>query len=154
MIICQVDAGFSAMGKEDIEQELKAVEEVFAVMGGELVHADVSMGHGCLVAYVRAESELVVSDIFDASHFTVGSITYLKPSHEACINLPKFLSWQDGQWVGGSELPVLASACQPPQLPKTPARLDFRADRPPSKQGSCPQPPAKALGNLVGTSTL
>jgi hypothetical protein len=82
MIICQVDARFYAMGEKDIEQELKVIEEVLAVIGGELIHANVSMSHGCLVAYVRAESELLVSDIFDASCFTVDNITYLKPSHE------------------------------------------------------------------------
>lgn len=81
MIICQVDARFSAMGQEDIEQELKVIEDVLTAFGGELVYADVNMNHGRLVAYARAESELMVSDILEASYFTVETITYLKNLH-------------------------------------------------------------------------
>jgi hypothetical protein len=79
MTIYQVDAQVSAMGKEEIEQELKVIEDVLAVIGGELIDADVSMGYGYLIAYVRAESELLVSDLFEASFFTVDQISCLGP---------------------------------------------------------------------------
>lgn len=132
MIICQVDAQVLAMGKEDIEQELQAVGEVLAAIGGELIHADFSMGHGYLVAYVCAESELVVSDIFDASYFKVESILYLKPS---CVdyphlNLHQCLSEQNGRLASGLVVPVFTPAFQSRFPPNTPTWMEFLADRP------------------------
>jgi hypothetical protein len=86
MTIYQVDAQVSTMGKEEIEQELKVIEDVLAVIGGELIDADVGMGHGYLIAYVRADSELLVSDLFEASFFTVDKITCLGPLHRNYID--------------------------------------------------------------------
>ena len=83
MIICQVDARAASMGKEDIEQELRVIGNVLAAIGGELIDADISMRHGHIVAYVRAESELVVNDIFEASFFSIDQIVYLGPIHAA-----------------------------------------------------------------------
>jgi hypothetical protein len=87
MIICQVDAWLCAMGHEDIERELGLLGEVLAALDGELIGAEVGTDQGRLVAYVRAESELVVSDIFEAFQFTVERIAYLGWSHETQIDL-------------------------------------------------------------------
>lgn len=94
MIICQVDMQVQAMGQEDIEQELKVVGEVLAALDGELLGAEV--GDGFIVAYVCAESELVVSDLFEASHFTVERIAYLGPSHEAHLDFSRPV--RQGMW--------------------------------------------------------
>jgi hypothetical protein len=77
MIICQVDARVSGMGKEDIERELRLLEDVLAALDGELIGAEVGVDQQSLVAYVRAESELIVGDIFEASNFTAERIAYL-----------------------------------------------------------------------------
>ena len=110
MIIFQVDAQVSRMGKEDIEHELKVIEDMLAATDGKLIKAAVSMDDRYLVACVCAESNWMVSDIFDASDFTVEKISYLGLSHEAHINLPKCLSWQDGQLCAASAVPAFASA--------------------------------------------
>ena len=85
MIICQVDAWFSAMGKEDVERELKVVEEVLAAIDGQLLGAEVRTAQGRILAYVRAESELVVGDVFEASYFNVERIARLGWRQEARI---------------------------------------------------------------------
>lgn len=77
MIICQVDARASGMGKEDIERELRLLEDVMAALDGELIGAEVGVDQQSLVVYLRVESELIVSDIFDASDFTAERIAYL-----------------------------------------------------------------------------
>jgi hypothetical protein len=81
MIICQIDAQISGMNREDIEHELKVIEDLLMLSGGELIDADISLRHSCLVAYVRAESELIVNDIFEASVFIVDQVFYLGPLH-------------------------------------------------------------------------
>lgn len=87
MIIFQVDAWFSAMEHEDIKQELKVVGEVFAALDCGLVAAEVGEGH--LLAYVSAESELVVADVFEASLFNAERIASLGWSHEARIDVDR-----------------------------------------------------------------
>lgn len=87
MIICQVDAVVSNMEKKDIERELRLLEEVFAALDGELIGAEVGIDQRGLVAYVRAESELVVSDVFEASDFTAERIAYLGPAPDTAIDV-------------------------------------------------------------------
>jgi hypothetical protein len=82
MIMCQVDARTIVMGQHEIQQELKIITDVLQAIGSELVDADVNSSDGTLVAYVRAQSELVINDVFEASFFKVDSITYLGPIHE------------------------------------------------------------------------
>jgi len=96
MIICQVDARVSTLGKEAIERELGVLEEVFAALDGELIGAEVGVEWQRLVAYVRAESELVVSDVFEASLFAAERIVCLGWSHEARVDLdrPALGVWQ------------------------------------------------------------
>lgn len=97
MIICQVDAILSGMDKEDIEQELQLVGDVLEALEGELLCAEVRTDQNSFVAYVCAESELVVSDIFDACCFTVEQILYLGPAHEThidCNRSSSQLTWQ------------------------------------------------------------
>lgn len=108
MVIFQVDAWFSAMAKEDAEQELKVVAEVFAALEGELIGAEVGL-QGRLLAYVRAESELMVSDVFEASHFTVEQIVYLGWSHETSIDLSRPAS--HGTWKYRPEQPANPLPC-------------------------------------------
>jgi hypothetical protein len=96
MIIFQVDARVSAMGKEDIEQELKVLGEVFVALDGELIGAEVGMERQLLVAYVRAESELVVGDVFEASLFPAEQIVCLGWAHEAHVDLDRPAS--QGAW--------------------------------------------------------
>lgn len=147
MIICQVDANFSAMDKENVEQELKVVGEVLAAIDGELIHADISMGHRHLVAYLRVESELLASDIFEASYFAAESITYLGPSRESHshVKLLKILPVRDRQIPCGSGLPAFASARLPACPPRTPPSLDFRVGQADPRQGFGPQ-----LFSIVG----
>jgi hypothetical protein len=97
MIICQVDASVSAMGKEGLEQELRLLEDVLNALEGELICAEGRMGGPGFVAYVRAESELAASDIFEACGFAVEQIAYLGPSHDAHIDCNRptgQLTWQ------------------------------------------------------------
>jgi hypothetical protein len=96
MIICQVDAWLSAMGKDAIERELGMLEEVLAALEGELIGAEVGTDLGRLVAYVRAESELQVSDVFEAFHFAVERIAYLGWSHETSVDFTPSAS--QGMW--------------------------------------------------------
>jgi len=72
------------------------IEDVLAVIGGELIDADINTRHGYLAAYVRAESEFVISDVFEASFFTVDQITYLGPIHEAYSDVNR--SEGQGSW--------------------------------------------------------
>jgi len=97
MIICQVDAILSGMDKLEIEQELQLVGDVLEALEGELLCAEVRTDQKSFVAYVRAESELVVSDIFDACCFTVEQILYLGPAHETdidCSRQATHLTWR------------------------------------------------------------
>jgi hypothetical protein len=89
MIICRVDAWFSAMEEKDIKEELKVVEKVLAALDGELIGAEVGTAQRRLVVHVRAESELVVSDIFEASHFTVEHIACLGWSYETPVDFDR-----------------------------------------------------------------
>lgn len=81
MIICQVDARISDMSMEEIEQELELLGEVLAALDGELISVEVCPERRSLTAYLRSESELVVSDIFEATGFVAEQIVYLGPSH-------------------------------------------------------------------------
>lgn len=96
MIICQVDAWLYAMTKQDIERELELLGEVLVALEGELIGAEVSMDQGHLLAYVCAESELVVNDIFEVFHFTVERIACLGWAHETHIDLSRPAS--EGAW--------------------------------------------------------
>lgn len=149
MIICQIDARFSAIDKEDVEQELKVIGDVLAAIDGELIHADISMGHRHLVAYLRVESELVACDIFEASYFAAESIVYLGPSRESHshVKLLKTLSVRDRQIPCGSSLPAFASARLPACPPRTPPSLDFRVGQTDQRQGFGPR-----LLSIVGAS--
>jgi len=115
MIICQVDAWLSAMGKEDAERELALLEEVLAALDGELIGAEVGADSGRLVAYVRAESELQVSDIFEVFHFTVERIAYLGWPHEARVDFAPPAS--QGTWRYRPARPALAAAPAPGKSP-------------------------------------
>lgn len=86
MIILQVDARVSSMRQEDIEQELQLLGEVLAALDGELISAEVNGDQQSLVAYVCAESELMVSDVFEASYFIAERIVYLGPSPDTHID--------------------------------------------------------------------
>ena len=96
MIICEVDAWVSSMEKEGIEDLLRLTEEELAALDGELIGAEVGMGHGRLVAYVRAESELVVNSIFEVCGFTIERVAYLGPSPETHIDFNRLAS--QGTW--------------------------------------------------------
>jgi hypothetical protein len=74
------------MRKEDIERELELLGEVLASLDGELISAEVSASQDRLLAYVRAESELAVNDIFDGFDFTVERIAYLGWPHEKPVD--------------------------------------------------------------------
>jgi hypothetical protein len=120
MIICQVDAWLTAMGKDDIEQELGLLGEVLAALDGELIGAEVGTDHGRLVAYVRAESELAVSDIFEAFHFAVERIACLGWSHETQIDFNRPAG--QGMWRYWPAQPALPpSAALPPANARPPA---------------------------------
>ena len=101
MIICQVNAMFSGMEKSDIELELKVIEDILEVVGGELIDADVSMAHGHLVAYARVESKMVAKDIFEASRFVVENISPLGRLHQ---------DYSDFQKPGRTAKPKAAAA--------------------------------------------
>lgn len=96
MIICQVEARVSGMEKEDIERELRLLEDVLAALDGELIGAEVGVDQRSLVAYVRAESELIVSDIFEASDFTAERIAYVGPALDARVDTDRPAS--RGMW--------------------------------------------------------
>lgn len=78
MITCQVDAKVSGMGQEEIGQELLLLGEVLAALDGELLSANAD-GLGSLIAYVRAESEMLIYEVFEASRFIAERIAYLGP---------------------------------------------------------------------------
>jgi hypothetical protein len=91
MIICQVDARITGLAMEDVDEELRLLGEVLAALDGELIGAVVYREQQSLVAYVRAESELAVSDIFDATHFAAERIAYLGPGAEAGLDFNRLL---------------------------------------------------------------
>ena len=82
MIVCQVDAWLNAMRKEDVERELDLLGEVMEALEGELISAEVSADNTRLLAYLRVESELQASDIFEVFHFSVERIACLGWSAE------------------------------------------------------------------------
>lgn len=98
MIICQVDAWFATMGKEEVERELKVLEEVLAAIDGELIGAEVRMAQGRILAYVRAESELVVGDIFEASHFNAEGIACVGWHQEALAGFDRSANEETWQY--------------------------------------------------------
>lgn len=84
MIICQVEARFpSAMSMEEVEQELKLIDDVLEAIDGNLIGAKVNMPNRRILAYVRAESELMVGKIFASSYFTADRIAGLGWQQEA-----------------------------------------------------------------------
>lgn len=96
MIVCQVDAWLCAMRKEDIERELELLAEVLASLDGELISAEVGASQDRLLAYVRAESELAVNDIFEVFHFTIERIAYLGWPHETPVDYDRPIA--QGAW--------------------------------------------------------
>lgn len=89
MIICQIDARIPGMGREEVEEELALLGEVLAALDGELVGAEVSADGAGLTAYARAESELALSDIFDATPFAAERIAYLGPAAGVRLDLAR-----------------------------------------------------------------
>lgn len=77
MIVCQVDAQFFRMGEEHIEQELMLIKDVLEAIGGKLLDAFFDANLGYVVARVCAGSELMVSDLFECTAFSIEKITYL-----------------------------------------------------------------------------
>jgi hypothetical protein len=100
MNIFQIDTRISAMSKNDIEQELGVIGDVLAAVGGELIGAEVRANprHQVtyLMIYVRAESELMVSDIFECSYFSMGRISCLNSAADILTDFKQPAN--AGQW--------------------------------------------------------
>jgi hypothetical protein len=138
MIICQVDAWLSGMRKEDIERELELLGEVFAALEGELIGAEVCVDHGRLVAYARAESELVVSDIFEVFHFTVERIAYLGWSHGTHVDFSR--PAPEGTWryrPAPAPAPAQSQPAAPPANARPAQASLCRAQSPPRPPKAC-----------------
>jgi len=94
MMIYQVEAHVSNMAKEQINQELSAVHEMLALVGGGLFCAELATDPSQISIILRAKNEQVVSDVLEATDFAIKRIGLIGAPHETYVS---FRGWRTAE---------------------------------------------------------
>lgn len=86
MMIYQVEADVGEMDREQLDQELRVVDEMLALAGGRLFCAEPTACPGLLNLYLCIKGRQAVTDILEASDFSVRQIRLVGRPRETYIS--------------------------------------------------------------------